>query len=89
LQVAAEKEKNTYSYELFLPEGADQLGVALFDKQSLQFVSYLDVDVDVERGVRKRKITIDESLVPGVYQIFAFVKKHRQEQVVHSTITIK
>ncbi|NLR46827.1 S8 family serine peptidase [Priestia megaterium] len=89
LQVAAEKEKNTYSYELFLPEGADQLGVALFDKQSLQFVSYLDVDVDVERGMRKRKITIDESLVPGVYQIFAFVKKHRQEQVVHSTITIE
>jgi len=39
--------------------------------------------------MRKRKITIDESLVPGSYQIFAFVKKHRQEQVVHSTITIE
>ncbi|MFC3886416.1 S8 family serine peptidase [Bacillus songklensis] len=79
-------QSGEYVYELFLPGGADEMGIALYDPITLQFVHYLDVKRKVSRGLVKE--LVKTSLPAGVYKALVFVKKGSKEDVLESTITI-
>ncbi|UZW67034.1 S8 family serine peptidase [Priestia flexa] len=89
LQYVQGSDEKTYLYELFLPEGADEFGIAVYDIDTLRFVSYLDVDKKLERGMLKRKIQLQEELPKGEYKVFAYAKKDGKTEVANAGLVIE
>ncbi|MBN8252931.1 S8 family serine peptidase [Priestia flexa] len=89
LQAVQGSDEKTYLYELFLPEGADEFGIAVYDIDTLRFVSYLDVDKKLERGMLKRKIQLQEELPKGEYKVFAYAKKDGKTEVANAGLVIE
>ncbi|TYR80174.1 S8 family serine peptidase [Priestia megaterium] len=89
LQAVQGEKENTYSYELFLPEGADEVGVAMYEPETMRFITYLDVEKQVERGMFKQTVTIQDSIKPGAYKIFAYAKKDGREHTAQCSIIIE
>ncbi|PKG22822.1 peptidase S8 [Niallia nealsonii] len=81
------KEK-TYEYEVYLPGGAEEFGIALFDKESLTFVQFLDWKKNVGRGLLKTKISKKNFPAPGNYLMIVFAKKSGKEDEIKSELTI-
>ncbi|WP_309296637.1 S8 family serine peptidase [Niallia sp. NCCP-28] len=81
------KEK-IYEYEVYLPGGAEEFGIALFDKESLAFVQFLDWKKNVGRGLLKTKISPKKFPAPGNYLMIIFAKKSGQEDEIKSELTI-
>ncbi len=76
-----------YRYELYLPGGAEEMGIALYDPDTFQFVKFLDFKEDVGRGmVGKEWDNLD--LPDGNYKALIFAKKDGKEDTIESTITI-
>ncbi|WP_416147766.1 S8 family serine peptidase [Salipaludibacillus sp. HK11] len=80
-----ETEKNQYHYEVYLPGGADELGIALYDPDTFQFISYLDVEEEVHRGMFEKDLIVEE-VPPGIYKALIFAKKGDQEDTVEQML---
>lgn len=84
----AEKE-DTYKYEVYLPEGADELGIALFDPLTLKFVGFLRHERNVKRGLLEVITQRDEIPFPdGEYKAIVFAVHNGKETMQESTISI-
>lgn len=71
---------NTFHYELYLPGGADEFGIALYDPDSLRFVGFLDWERNVSRGLRAVDVKKEDLPFPeGVYKAIIFAKKGDKE----------
>lgn len=81
------EKEGEYWYQIFLPGGADEMGIALYDPVTLRFVEYLDAKKGVRRGLMKQivKARVD----PGVYKALVFVKKGQKEDVLEKTVTLE
>jgi minor extracellular serine protease Vpr len=88
-QFSRVKSDDLYQYELFLPEGADKLGVALYEKDTLRFVQYVDVRENIGRG--RFTSVVERSLLPvkGEYKAVIFVYKNAKQQTFEGEITIE
>ncbi|KHF38347.1 S8 family serine peptidase [Halalkalibacter okhensis] len=76
-----------YRYELYLPGGAEEMGIALYDPDTFQFVKFLDFKENIGRGmVGKEWDNLD--LPDGNYKALIFAKKDGKEDTIESTITI-
>jgi len=80
--------KGKYEYEVYLPGGAEEFGIALFNKENLTFVQFLDWKKNVGKGLLKKKIS--EKNIPGQgnYLVVVFAKKLGQEDKIKSELTI-
>ncbi|WP_078378615.1 S8 family serine peptidase [Sutcliffiella halmapala] len=75
-----------YQYEVYLPEGAEELGIALYEADSLHFIQYLDWERDVPRGLFKKKIEADKLKVKGLVKAVVFAKKLDKEDSVEADL---
>ncbi|WP_445488876.1 S8 family serine peptidase [Niallia sp. 03133] len=83
------KKENCYEYEVYLPGGAEEFGIALFEKESLRFVQFLDWRKDVRRGLLKAKIKKENIPSEGSYMVKVFAKKSGKEDMIHSYLFIE
>ncbi|WP_034748141.1 S8 family serine peptidase [Halalkalibacter wakoensis] len=76
-----------YRYEMYLPGGAEEMGIALYDPDTFQFVKFLDVKEDVGRGMVGKEWD-DLDLPDGTYKALIFAKKDGKEDTIETNITI-
>lgn len=77
-----------YRYEVYLPGGADEFGIALFDPDDFTFVSFLDKKKNVAKGMLKEKLLASNLPRPGFYIAKVFAKKAGREDVVEIMLEI-
>jgi len=82
------EERGKYQYEVYLPGGADQFMIALFDPDTYQFVEILDAEKYVNRGLIKKELSIKDKIKPGLYVGVAVAKKGNQEDYIETLIEI-
>jgi len=83
-----EENNGSFSYEAYLPTGAEEFGIAVFDKESLKFVKFLDWKKEVKRGQLKGNIKRDTLPSSGIYELIAFAKKAGKEDAVSGELTV-
>lgn len=80
-------EANAYHYEVYLPGGAEELGIALYDPDTFHFITYLTVEEGVHRGMFEKNLQI-EDLPAGIYKALIFAKKDDREDTIEQMLYI-
>jgi minor extracellular serine protease Vpr len=78
-----------YRYEVYLPGGADEFGIALFDPDQYRFVGFLDWGRKLKKGMVGKEIPIDDLPEEGMYLAKVFAKKHGRENTIDAMIFIQ
>lgn len=81
-------KQGVYHYEVYLPGGADEFGIALFDPDTFRFVKFLDWKRNVGRGMLKMDILPDQLPENGLYLAKIFAKKAGKEDMVETGIAV-
>ncbi|GHH98810.1 S8 family serine peptidase [Neobacillus kokaensis] len=81
-------EPGTYRYEVYLPGGAEEFGIALFNPESYRFVGFLHTNTNVKNGLIREEFTLDELPAEGTYLAKVFAKKAGKEDYIETMITI-
>ncbi|MFS0862979.1 S8 family serine peptidase [Fredinandcohnia sp. 179-A 10B2 NHS] len=79
-------KKDTFRYEMYLPGGADEYGIALYDPDTLRFVEFLDWERNVSRGLVEKEVNRKERNLNGIYKAVIFVKKAGKEDILETEI---
>lgn len=80
-------KEGQYRYEIYLPGGAEEVGIALYDPDTFQFISYLDVKENVDRGMLE--VELDNlGLETGIYKTLVYASKDGKEDLIETTIYI-
>ena len=77
-----------YRYEVYLPGGADEFGIALFDPDQYRFVGFLDWGRDLEKGMVGKEIPFEKLPEEGMYLAKVFAKKKGRESTIDAMIFI-
>ncbi|WP_040206998.1 S8 family serine peptidase [Neobacillus jeddahensis] len=78
-----------YRYEVYLPGGAEEFGIALFNPEDYRFVGYLDSETNVKKGQLKKVIPADQVPAVGTYLVKVFAKKAGKEDFMERMIVIE
>jgi minor extracellular serine protease Vpr len=78
----------TYRYEVYLPGGAEEFGIALFDPDYYQFIGFLDAKRNVGKGMIQKEMLETELPEPGIYVAKVFAKKGGREDMIEGMIEI-
>ncbi|QIZ05785.1 S8 family serine peptidase [Priestia megaterium] len=78
-----------YRYEVYLPGGAEEFGIALFNPEDYRFVGYLDAITNVKKGLVRKDIPDDQLPANGTYLVKVFAKKASKEDHIQRMITIE
>ncbi|MBT2734841.1 S8 family serine peptidase [Bacillus sp. ISL-7] len=78
-----------YRYEVYLPGGAEEFGIALFNPEDYRFVGYLDTITNVKKGLVRKDIPDDQLPANGTYLVKVFAKKASKEDHIQRMITIE
>lgn len=82
-------QPDAYKYQMYLPGGADEMGIALYDPDTMTFVGFLDWKRNVPRGVLENEIIREElDLKTGIYKAIIFAKKGSQEDQIEKDILL-
>lgn len=76
-----------YRYELYLPGGADEMGIALYDPDTFEFIRFLDVKHNIGRGMVGGEWK-DLDLPDGTYKALVYASQEGKEDTIESWITI-
>ncbi len=76
-----------YRYEVYLPGGAEEVGITLYDPDTFQFISYLDVKEDVDRGMLEVNLR-DLDIKDGLYKTLIYARKDGKEDTLETKIFI-
>ncbi|MEH7379400.1 S8 family serine peptidase [Bacillus sp. JJ1533] len=82
-------KEDVFRYELYLPGGADEYGIVLYNPDSLRFVSFLDWDRNVARGLIEKEVNRKEQNLSGIYKAIIFVKKAGKEDILETEISFE
>lgn len=77
---------DTYQYELYLPGGADEMGIALYDPETFRFVDFVEYRQNVPKGIVKNNIPPDK-IRKGTYKALIFAKKGDREDTFEALLT--
>lgn len=80
--------QDSYRYEVYLPGGADEFGIALFDTDSLRFIGFLDWKRNIGKGQIMEEITSEQLPQPGLYKVKVFARKAGKEDSLESYLFI-
>lgn len=78
-----------YRYEVYLPGGAEEFGIALFNPESYRFVGFLDSETNVKKGQLRRIIKQEQLPATGTYLVKVFAKKSNKEDFIERMITVE
>ncbi|MFE8698064.1 S8 family serine peptidase [Cytobacillus sp. FJAT-53684] len=81
-------KEGTYRYEVYLPGGAEEFGIAMFDPDSLRFIDFLDWKRGVGKGQLMQEIKSEHLPKPGLYIVKVFAKKSGKEDAIESYMYI-
>lgn len=84
----ADKPGN-YRYEVYLPGGAEEFGIALFHPDDYRFVGFLDTERNVKKGLLSKEIPADQLPASGAYLAKVFAKKAGKEDFIETMIVIE
>jgi minor extracellular serine protease Vpr len=85
----AEGDKpGSYRYEVYLPGGAEEFGIALFNPEDYRFIGFLDTRTDVKKGLIRKEFKPEELPPEGVYLVKVFAKKAGKEDSIQTGIVI-
>ncbi len=79
-------KEGEYQYEVYLPEGAEELGIALYEADTLHFIEYLDWERDLPRGLFKKRLSEDKITAKGLVKAVVFAKKKDKEDSVEADL---
>ncbi|MGG4153128.1 S8 family serine peptidase [Peribacillus muralis] len=79
----------TYRYEMYLPRGADEFGIALYEEESLKFAGYLDWSKPAPSGLIKKDVLRKDLPPKGIYKAIIFARKNGREDRVEKTLHIE
>ncbi|MEH7126058.1 S8 family serine peptidase [Bacillus sp. JJ1773] len=82
-------KKDVYRYEVYLPGGAEEFGIAMFEAESLRFIGFLDWKRNVGKGQLLQEIDSQQLPDPGLYIIKVFAKKAGKEDSIESYLFIQ
>ena len=74
---------------MYLPRGADEVGIALYDPDNFRFVGYLDWAKNAPQGLLKKELSKDKIPMAGVYTAIIFARKFGKEDQIETTIIIE
>lgn len=77
-----------YRYEVYLPGGAEEFGIALFNPEDYRFVGFLDTAANVKKGLIKKEIPSEQLPADGTYLVKVFAKKANKEDFIERMIKI-
>ncbi|CAH2713933.1 Minor extracellular protease vpr [Neobacillus rhizosphaerae] len=77
-----------YRYEVYLPGGAEEFGIALFNPEDYRFVGFLDTSTNLNKGLIKKEIPSEQLPAPGTYLVKIFAKKANKEDFIDRMISI-
>ncbi len=78
-----------YRYEVYLPGGAEEFGIALFHPEDYRFAGYLDARTDVKKGLIRKEFRAGALPPPGLYLAKVFAKKAGREDFIETMINIE
>lgn len=78
----------TFRYEVYLPGGADEFGIALFDPDTQRFVQFLDWKRHVGKGLLKQELTGEQLPDEGLYIGKVFARKSGKEDMLDTFLPI-
>ena len=78
----------TFRYEVYLPGGADEFGIALFDPDSYQFIQFLDWKRNVGKGLLQEELTKERLPAQGIYLVKVFARKSGQEDTIDTYLNV-
>ena len=80
---------DTYKYRMYLPGGAEEMGIALYDPDTLTFVGFLDWQKNAPKGLIEKEIKKEDLDVKGnLYKAIIFAKKMGQEDQIEVDISL-
>ncbi|WP_282141165.1 S8 family serine peptidase [Cytobacillus oceanisediminis] len=79
----------TYRYEVYLPGGAEEFGIAMFDSESLRFMGFLDWKRNAGKGQLLQEIPADKLPGPGLYLAKVFAKKSGKEDWIETYLFVR
>lgn len=79
----------TYRYEVYVPGGAEEFGIALFDPEDYRFVGFLDSSTNLKKGLIRKEFAPDELPAPGLYRAKVFARKSGKEDFIETMIFIE
>lgn len=88
-EYGAGDKPNTLRYQVYLPGGAEEFGIALFDPGDYRFLGFLDWGRNVKKGMLEKEIHLKNAPSNGVYLAKIFAKKAKQEDMVEMMIEIQ
>lgn len=80
--------KEMFRYEVYLPGGAEEFGIALFHPDTYQFLQYLDWKRNVGNGLIQQEISAESLPKEGIYVAKVFARKAGQEDWIEALIQI-
>ncbi|MFS0821341.1 S8 family serine peptidase [Bacillus sp. 1P02SD] len=82
-------KEDVFRYELYLPGGADEYGIVLYNPDSLRFVTFLDWDRNVARGLVEKEVNRKDRNLRGVFKAIIFVNKAGKEDILETEISFE
>ncbi|MDQ0232126.1 S8 family serine peptidase [Metabacillus malikii] len=80
--------EDSYKYQAYLPGGADEFGIAVYDPDTLAFICFLDQRKNVNRGLIEREIKLNKKLKKQLYKVVVFAKKEEKEDHMEMNILL-
>lgn len=81
-------QPGTYRYEVYLPGGAEEFGIALFNPEDYRFITFLDTKRDVKKGLIRKEFKPEQLPPEGIYIAKIFAKKAGKEDSIQTGIII-
>lgn len=78
----------SFRYEVYLPGGAEEFGIALFHEEDFRFAGFLDSGRNMKKGLIRKEIAANELPTEGAYIAKVFAKKARKEDFIEIPIRI-
>ncbi|PLR76831.1 peptidase S8 [Bacillus sp. V3-13] len=81
-------DSQSYRYEVYLPGGAEEFGIAIFDPDHYRFLGFLDWERNVKKGLIQKEVKAEQLPADGLYLLKIFAKKAGREDVIEAYIQI-
>ncbi|MFB4163314.1 S8 family serine peptidase [Alteribacillus sp. JSM 102045] len=79
-----------YQYEVYMPGGAEELQIALYDPDTYAFAGILDKEKDIKPGLYEQKLSVKDLPVPeGKYRAVVYARAGDKEEVIETIIHLE